>query len=79
MTTDRKEALYAMDLSAAQWTASSASNDGNTCVEWTPLPDGGLAIRDGRNPERPHLCFDADEVEAFRLAVTRGEFAAPSS
>lgn len=72
---DRKEHLYAIDLSTATWTVSSASNNGSSCVEWTPLPDGGVAIRDSRNPERGHLCFDADEVAAFHLAVARGEFA----
>lgn len=76
---DRKEDLYAMDLGTAKWVVSSASNNGSSCLEWTSLPNGGVAIRDSRNPERGHLCFDADEVEAFRLAVTQGEFSSPTS
>lgn len=72
---DRKEDLYAIDLSTATWVVSSASNNGSSCVEWTALPDGGIAMRDSRNPGRGHLCFDADEVAAFRLAVDQGEFA----
>jgi len=38
------------------------------------LPDGGAAIRDGKDPQGPELHFDAAEWAAFLAAVRAGEF-----
>ncbi|WP_342747014.1 DUF397 domain-containing protein [Streptomyces aidingensis] len=39
-----------------------------------PLPGGGVAVRDSKNPERPHLCFTAAEWAAFKGGVSLGDF-----
>ncbi|RLV08512.1 DUF397 domain-containing protein [Streptomyces griseocarneus] len=69
---DRKEDLYALDLSGASWRKSPDSNGGQSCVEITDLPHGGMAIRDSKNPHRPDLRYTADEWEAFRAGIING-------
>ena len=69
---DPKEDLYAIDLTAAVWEKSPLSTDNNDCVEITRLPGGGVAIRDSKNPDRPHLCFTATEWAAHTEGVKRG-------
>ncbi|WP_042441001.1 DUF397 domain-containing protein [Streptacidiphilus albus] len=64
-TPDRKEALYALDLTDAQWRTSPLTGNGADCVEITDLPDGGIAVRDSKNPDRPDLRFNAREWAAF--------------
>jgi Domain of unknown function (DUF397) len=44
------------------------------CVEIAALPDGGAAIRDGKDPEGPTLSFDGAEWSAFLEAVKAGSF-----
>ncbi|GGS45157.1 DUF397 domain-containing protein [Streptomyces griseoviridis] len=69
---DRKDDLYALDLSGATWRKSPASNGGEQCVEITDLPEGGVAIRDSKNPGREPLRYTADEWDAFRQGVITG-------
>lgn len=45
-----------------------------TCVQIAALPDGGAAIRDGKDPEGPTLKFDGAEWAAFLKAVKAGSF-----
>lgn len=45
-----------------------------TCVEVAPLPDGGAAVRDTKDPGRAPLVFDADEWDDFLAGVKIGEF-----
>lgn len=46
-----------------------------SCVEVADLPDGGVAIRDGKSPDTtPILLFTADEWTAFISGVKAGEF-----
>ena len=45
-----------------------------TCVEIAALPDGGAAIRDGKDPGGPTLRFDGTEWAAFLEAVKAGSF-----
>ncbi|WKX72114.1 DUF397 domain-containing protein [Streptomyces sp. XD-27] len=71
-STGRKDDLYAIDLSTAQWRKSPFSDGGNQCVEITDLPGGAVAIRDSKNPERPALRYTAEEWTAFRRAVIEG-------
>ncbi len=53
-------------------TSSRCSKGG--CVEVAPLPDGGAAVRDTKDPGRAPLVFDADEWDDFLAGVKIGEF-----
>lgn len=57
-----------------KWRVSSFCPANATCVEVAALPDGGAAIRDGKDPQGPELHFDAAEWAAFLAAVRAGEF-----
>jgi hypothetical protein len=51
------------------WRKSARSNgSGGNCVEVADLPDGGVAIRDSKNPQSPVLWF----TPAERLAFVQG-------
>lgn len=57
------------------WHKSSFSDDENGgCVEVAPLSDGGLAVRDSKNPTAGMLSFTAGEWSAFVRGVRAGEF-----
>jgi hypothetical protein len=65
------------DLSelAGAWRKSSYSNgDGGQCVEVAPLTDGGMAVRDSKNPRGGMLRFTAGEWSAFVKGAKAGEF-----
>lgn len=44
------------------------------CVEVAQLTDGGVAVRDSKDPSRPALEFTAEEWSAFVAGVRAGEF-----
>lgn len=50
---------------------ATASNQGNSCVE---LADGGVVMRDSKDPHGPRLYFTRAELAAFFDRVCRGEF-----
>lgn len=56
------------------WRKSSSCPNNATCVEVAELPEGGFAVRDGKNPDRPHLAFSAAEWTEFLAGVRAGEF-----
>jgi len=56
------------------WRKSSFCPSGATCVEVAALPEGGAAVRDGKDPRGAELHFDATEWAAFVAAVKAGEF-----
>jgi hypothetical protein len=56
------------------WRSSSACPSGASCIEVAALPNGGAALRDGKDPQGPVLCFSAAEWAAFRHGVGAGEF-----
>lgn len=57
------------------WRKSSYSgNQGGNCVEIAELPDGGVAVRDSKDPDGPILNFTATEWSAFVAGVRDGEF-----
>lgn len=58
-----------------QWrTSSFSANNGNSCVEVAPLPDGGVAIRDTKDRSRDPHRHSAAAWRAFLAGVRAGEF-----
>lgn len=56
------------------WTKSSFSGSADNCVEIAPLPGGGRAVRDSKDPSGPVLRFTPGEWAAFRSGMIAGEF-----
>ena len=56
------------------WRAPSGCSSTSACVEIAELPGGGVAVRDGKDPEGPRLLFDAAEWAQFLAAAKAGEF-----
>lgn len=52
----------------------SQSAQAGECVEIADLPDGGMAVRDSKNPDGAVLTFSAGERTAFVAGVKAGEF-----
>jgi len=67
-----KADLYAYDLTNSVWRKSPHSAGEGQCVEITDLPDGGIALRDSKNPAFPALRYTAEEWKAFRQGVIDG-------
>jgi hypothetical protein len=56
------------------WRKATASAANGNCVEVAPVPDGGVAVRDSKDPEGPILRFTAAEWAAFAEGMAAGEF-----
>lgn len=52
-------------LSGAEWFKSTYSGAERACVEVAFLADGGVGIRDSKNPAGPALLVDAGSWRAF--------------
>ncbi|WP_395570685.1 DUF397 domain-containing protein [Streptomyces sp. BK79] len=57
----------------ARWTKSRHSNAEGNCVE-VALVDGGIAVRNSRDPDGPALVYTPAEVAAFLAGAKEGEF-----
>jgi len=57
------------------WFTSSYSPNGQSCVECARTPDGGMAVRDSKNPDSPIITFTATEWRAFLVGIRSDEFA----
>ena len=66
--------MSAGELGDLAWQKSRRSNPSGNCVECAPLPDGGVAVRNSRDPEGPALIYTPAEIEAFILGVRDGDF-----
>ncbi|MGV9543841.1 DUF397 domain-containing protein [Nocardia beijingensis] len=62
-----------VDLSTAEWFKSTRSAGGSECVEVVFL-DGGVGVRDSKNPAGPALVFSPADWDAFTAGVSEGEF-----
>jgi hypothetical protein len=60
-------------ISFDQFRKSSFSGSGS-CVEVCRLPDGRIAVRDGKAPQLPPHHFTPTEWNAFLAGVRAGEF-----
>lgn len=58
---------------ALTWIKSSMSFSNGNCVELASLPDGGVAVRNSRDP-KVMLRYTRAEWEAFMDGVNKGEF-----
>jgi hypothetical protein len=56
------------------WKSSYSGGNGGNCVEVALLRDGGMAVRDSKDPDGARLEFTADEWAAFTAGVKAGEF-----
>ena len=71
MLEDRPEGPSNTDLS---WIKSSLSYCNSNCVEVASLPDGGVGVRDSKDPSGPVLQFTPGEWHAFLGGARNGEF-----
>nr|WP_269329968.1 DUF397 domain-containing protein [Kineosporia babensis] len=55
------------------WRKASFSGP-NGCVEAALAPDGGILVRDSKNPEAGHLAYTETEWRAFLAGLAHGEF-----
>jgi hypothetical protein len=62
------------DYEGLSWIKSSLSFSNGNCVQVAGLPDGGVAMRDSKDPGGPVLRFTAGEWRAFRGGTLLGEF-----
>lgn len=56
------------------WIKSSLSFSNSNCVEVASLPDGGVGVRDSKDPSGPVLRFTPGEWQAFVGGAHNGEF-----
>jgi hypothetical protein len=60
--------------STLNWVKSSLSFSNGNCVEVAGLTDGGIGVRNSRDPEGGMLRFTPDEWRAFLGGARNGEF-----
>lgn len=68
---NRPEGPFSAD---PRWIKSPLSSANGNCVEVVGLPNGGVGVRDSKNPSGPMLKFTPDEWHAFLGRVRKGEF-----
>lgn len=66
--------VTATRIEGATWRKSTHSAPGGNCVEVAALADGGVAVRNSRDPEGPALIYTRDEIVAFLGGAKDGEF-----
>lgn len=57
-----------------RWVKSRHSNAEGNCVEVAALAEGGVAMRNSRDPHGPALIYTSAEVAAFLAGAKAGEF-----
>ena len=66
--------IPAGQLAGVTWQKSRRSNPSGNCVEVAQLPDGGIAVRNSRDPMGPALVYTRAEIVAFLHGVQDGDF-----
>ncbi|WP_306356139.1 MULTISPECIES: DUF397 domain-containing protein [unclassified Nocardia] len=62
------------DLTGAAWFKSSYSEGSSQCVEVAWLAEGGVGVRDSKDPAGPTLMFAANEWDTFTAGLRNGTF-----
>ncbi len=70
---------FAVEVSCSQlpgvvWRKSGRSNPKGNCVELAQLGDGGIAVRNSRNPDGAALVYTRPEISAFIQGAKDGDF-----
>ncbi len=76
-TATRRGALVAAGTDEPEfvvWRTSAASNPNGDCVELARLREGGVAVRNSRDPHGPALIHTRSEIAAFLVGAKDGEF-----
>ena len=71
---DPGSSVAADALGVVHWRKSRASNPSGDCVELAGLDDGGVAVRNSRDPRGPALIFTRAEIAAFLRGAKDREF-----
>jgi Domain of unknown function (DUF397) len=66
--------MSAADVVGSPWRKSSYSNSQGNCVEVSAQADGGVAMRNSRDPKGPALLYTQAEITALIQGVKDGEF-----
>lgn len=74
MSTTPANGIAATELVGASWRKSSYSNSQGNCVEFAPLADGSVAVRNSRDPQGPALVYTRAEIAALIAGAKDGEF-----
>ncbi|MGH3154806.1 MAG: DUF397 domain-containing protein [Streptosporangiaceae bacterium] len=63
-----------LEKTSLNWVKSSLSFSNGNCVEVADLPEGGVGVRNSRDPHGPVLRFTPGEWDAFIGGAHNGEF-----
>jgi hypothetical protein len=61
------------------WKKSTYSSANGSCVEVAHLQDGGVLVRDSKDPDGGVLSYTPPEWDAFVKGVQAGEFDRPET
>ncbi|MFK0296641.1 DUF397 domain-containing protein [Streptomyces sp. NPDC090442] len=64
----------AIDYASLTWIKATASSNQGACVELAAAPQGWVALRDSKCPDREPFLFNPAEMSAFLAGAKGGEF-----